>query len=296
MTNRTRSGLVLLLLAQGLAGCGRSTTPNPTAPTGPTVAPAPTPSPTPPPNGELIQGSVSDTAFRPLAGTTVEVLDGPQAGTSTTSDATGHFSLTGTFDDTTRFRATKEGHAAATGTLRPTCARCDPRWWIQFTLEVLAPPVNMAGDYTLTFIADSACVDLPNEVRTRTYAATITPGSANTNFQVALSGASFFPSPGSFPSHGSFPIGVAGNYVGFWFADPALVEEIAANTYVVLYGAAGASVGASGMSTIAVSWDGSFEYCAGKSTMGQSGDCSSIQTVAQAECESKNHQLILTRR
>ena len=65
---------------------------------------------------------------------------------------------------------------------------------------------------------------------------------------------------------------------------------------VELYGSAGASVGTSGVSTIAVSWDGSFEYCAGKSTMGQSGDCSSIQTVAQAECESKNHQLILTRR
>ena len=74
-----------------------------------------------------------------------------------------------------------------------------------------------------------------------------------------------------------FPIGAAGDYVGFWFADPAIVEQIAANTQVELYGSAGASVGTSGVSTIALSWDGEFEY-------------------SQTECESKNHQLILTRR
>ena len=40
-----------------------------------------------------------DTADRPLAGAIVDVVDGPQAGTSATSDTKGEFSLTGAFDD-----------------------------------------------------------------------------------------------------------------------------------------------------------------------------------------------------
>src|SRR5262249_11938595 len=156
----------------------------------------------------------NDTAFRPLPGATVEVLDGPQTGMSTIVDAEGSFSLSGTFDDATRFRAAKEGHLTTTQVSRtvPNAGR-----YLDFHLEVSAPPVNMAGDYTLTFIADSACVGLPDDMRTRTYAATITPShptnipTANTNFQVSLSGASFL------PSHDSFPIGVAGDFVMFWF-------------------------------------------------------------------------------
>jgi hypothetical protein len=265
----------LLFLTLAVAACGNHGSGAPAATVNSPTAPNPS---TPSPNGVLlINGTVNDTAFRPLPGATVEVLDGPQAGTSTTADATGWFSLTGTFDDTSRFRATLRDHVAATGTLGPICAYCNPTRWIHFHLEVLAPPVNMTGDYTLTFIADRACVGLPDEVRTRTYGATITPShptnipTANTNFQVALSGASFL------PSQDSFPVGVAGDFVTFWFSDPALVEVIAPSTQLELYGAGGASAGTSGMSPMAVSWEGNFEY-------------------SHTDCESKNHRLILTRR
>jgi len=267
-----KRALCVVLLVIVASACGGNNT------TSPSSTPSPQPVSQPPPAsnaGGVVKGSVSDTAFRPLDGARVEVVDGPQAGRSTTADANGNFSLSGTFDDATRFRATKDGHLAATQVSR-TFPNISGRFLI-FSLEVPAPPVNMAGDYTLTFIADSACVGLPDDVRTRTYAATITPShptnipTANTNFNVALSGASFL------PSRDSFPIGVAGDYVTFWFSDPTLVEVIAPNTHLELYGAGGASVGTSGVSTIAVSWDGEFEY-------------------SQTECESKNHQLILTRR
>ena len=260
---RTNRFTAILFMTLAVAACGNH---GPGAPAATVTSPtAPTP---PTPSSTGVRGSVSDTAFRHLDGAWVEVVDGLQAGMSTTADANGSFSLSGTFDDATRFRATKDGHLAATQVSR-TFPWLSGRY-LTFSLEVLAPPVNMAGDYTLTFIADSACVGLPDDVRTRTYAATITPWSS-TSFNVALSGASFL------PSRDSFPIGVAGDYLTFWFADPAIVEQIAANTQVELYGSAGASVGTSGVSTIAVSWDGEFEY-------------------AQTECESKNHQLILTRR
>jgi hypothetical protein len=253
----------ILSLTLAVAACGNHGSGAPgataTSPTAPTPLTA---------SSTDVRGSVSDTAFRHLEGARVEVVDGPQAGMSTTADAKGSFSLSGPFDDATRFRATMDGHVAATQVPRTFPNRTGR--YLTFSLEVTAPPVNMAGDYTLTFIADRACVGLPDDVRTRTYAATITPWSS-TSFNVALSGASFL------PSHDSFPIGVAGDYLTFWFADPAIAEQIAANTQIELYGSAGASVGPSGVSTIAVSWDGEFEY-------------------SQTECESKNHQLILTRR
>ena len=215
-----------------------------------------------------------DTANRYIAGAIVEVVDGPEAGKSATSDATGGFVLTGRLDDTTLFRATKEGHFAATQHWRRNSFGPP---WLGFALDVLAPPVNIAGVYTLTFIADSACAAaLPAELRTRTYAATITPGMSNTGYIIGVSGAVFG------PQHNWFSVGVAGDYLGFWLGDEHLVEVLAANTYFELSGAAAASVGTSGVSTISASFDGVFDYRA--------------QGFTHARCESKNHQLILTRR
>src|SRR6187200_2573592 len=96
--------MTLVVAACGSHGSGApaATAPTPTAPTPPT------------PSSTGIRGSVSDTAFRHLDGARVEVVDGPEAGMSTTADANGSFSFSGTFDDTTRFRATKDGHLAAT--------------------------------------------------------------------------------------------------------------------------------------------------------------------------------------
>jgi hypothetical protein len=37
------------------------------------------------------------------------------------------------------------------------------------------PPTPPAGNYTLTFVPESNCADLPADVRTRTYAATVVP-------------------------------------------------------------------------------------------------------------------------
>ncbi len=66
MANKTWAGVVLLVLAQGLAGCDSA------LPTGPSNGP-----PNGPTNGDgQIRGLVKDTAFRPLAGAVVEVIAG----------------------------------------------------------------------------------------------------------------------------------------------------------------------------------------------------------------------------
>lgn len=293
MANVKGTATILLLLAQGLTlvACGeKGTVVSP-----PFVAPSPNPGPAPANVGVLIKGAVYDTALRTLARTTIEVLDGPQAGTATTSDTDGRFSLAGTFDADTRFRATKEGHVVATRTFKHIVSTK----WIFFEMEVLASSVNVAGDYTLTFIADSACADLPDEVRTRTYAATITRGSGTTipadlYLNGMVTGASFL------ERYNGFAVHVAGDYVaipqlGDLHGDPGLVEQIDTNTYLAFEGSAAASVGPAA-STISMSLDGFIDYCVMKSAMGQRYSCNPSQAVAQARCTSANHRLILTRR
>ncbi len=290
--NRPRLRIALAIVAvQLLAGC--DTSPTRLTP----LAPSPIPPQTPqqPPQTTL-RGFVTDTALRPLAGVNLEIIEGPQVGLSATTAADGQFLITGTVDDTTRVRATKEGHVTATGALTPVCTTCNPSSrYIYFYLSVLAPPISIAGDYTLTITADSACT-LPEDVRTRTYSATIAADTnprnpPNTIFNATVSGAPFF------GFYETFFVGVAGDFVTLLFGGhgPSLVEELAPKTYLAFDGLAQTSLGASSPSTITVPFDGVIEYCERRSEMGEYYDCGR-DIVARAPCASKNHQLVLKRR
>ena len=104
--------------------------------------------PTPSPNGVVsISGFVLDTGFRPLAGASVVVVDGLQAGESTTADAAGQFSFSGSFDATIRFRATKDGYVSVTQPWSCSVASCpgNARPWLGFYLAPVTPPVTIAG-------------------------------------------------------------------------------------------------------------------------------------------------------
>lgn len=280
-----RGAFLLVVVAQGLAGCGGSGSP---------VAPSPVSLPASQLPPFQVTGYVFDTVNRAIAGAGVEVLDGPQAGTSTTSDLAGAFSLAGTFDGTTRFRATKEGYIAATQAFGLIVTRRS----IVFALDVLARPVNIAGDYTLTFTADSTCAgQLPTEARTRTYAATITPASsltrpADTQFTAVLSGAELD------TYYRTISIFVAGDYVDFDLSDNFLLEEIASDTYLTIGGVGAASVGTSGVSTISASFQGLFDYCVTKEepNVGNLYRCVPAEATAHSQCASKNHRLTLIRR
>lgn len=232
--------LALLVLAQGVAGCGGYDA----AP----LAPSPVSQPgSPPPVVTVpgLRGSVSDTAFRPVAGARVEIVDGPRAGESVTAGATGTFALAGPFSGTETVRATKAGYVSGTRAFSSSSGPYQDHHYIAFALNVVSAPANVAGDYTFTFIADSACTDLPSEARTRTYAATVTPEAssvyypANTLFNVVLSGPAFFDS-----AHSGFVIGVAGNDIGMWLGDPPVVERLDPNTYLAMGGEARATVAA----------------------------------------------------
>jgi hypothetical protein len=260
---------------------------------------APSPS-TPPPTTVTISGWVWDAALRYLPGATVQIADGPLAALATVTDDAGRFVLTGPFGGSSvNLRATKDGFAAATTKQYiPTVGGC----CFTFTLYSLVPNVNIAGDYTLTFIADSACADFPNEARTRTYTATITPASPpyavnSPYFQVTLGGASF--PPPMWAGGNSFGIRVVGDDLAFQLDGELsfITEQLAPLTYLTLTGSAGASLGDGPPATISMPFDGRFDYCVLKSELERSIDCTWIpDRTFRASCASKNHRVILRRR
>lgn len=289
--------VILAGLAQGVAGCdsldgSRSSFP-PGAP-----SPVEAPSPQPPPaatTGIMVSGTVVDAAWRPLAGARVEVLNGPQAGKVAVTTHLGEFSVSGAFDDTTRFRATMDGHREATAALPPSCAACIPHWWIHFSLQAVAPPADLTGPYTVTLTADSACASLPEQARSRTIDVTVTRLADSDGVP-----ASRFTVTGGAPplvaNLASFTIGVAGDHVAGFTGDlhgtPSLVEQIGPNTYVGFDGAIAASIDSSG-ATISGAFEGLIEYCEADSAMGPEYRCALDR---RRSCTSTNHQFRLARR
>jgi hypothetical protein len=154
----------------------------------------------------------------------------------------------------------------------------------------------VAGAYTLTISADDSCTALPDDVRTRSYTATVTAGSgrvpANTYFNGIATGGQFA------PYSNVFWIGVAGDYVAISTAGegPSLVEQVGPNRYVAYYGTAGVTVGPSGVSTATGPFRGTIEYCELKAPIGQYYDCSPELAAVREECPSEHSQLTLSRR
>jgi hypothetical protein len=205
-------------------------------------------------------------------------------------------------------RATKEGYDGIT--IRWTCldSFCSPAPVLMFTLRGLTPPVDIAGNYTVTMSADPACADIPSAARTRTYSGSLGLYEfVDWNYRAQLAGATFLADQGGFfPVLDAFGARVAADYVVLDlddFGGPAVVEQIAPNTYLAYWGEAAVSV-ASGSSTISATFDGYVEFCATKSPMEHGYECrqdqradpTPSQPVTYTRCESKNHQLVLTRR
>lgn len=296
MTSCLRAALAIGVL--GVSACS-GTDKTPTAPSSVLQPIAPV---SPIPAGFRLAGFVVDTAFRPVAGIAVTVVDGPDAGLSAMSDADGRFELTGRFDSTTLFHAAGDGYVAATQGWRCVVTTCGPSTGatpsLVFYLAGVEPPVNIAGDYTLTFVADSTCTDLPEGAGSRSYRATIGPGStpnipAGSSFDLVLSGAPFY------PGFNTFAVGVAGRTLTFNLHgghDAPVAEQLADNTYLAFSGGAVAEIGSPTLTTVSAPFAGWIQYCA--STLPLSGyyNCLPARTTAFVHCESTGHRLILSRR
>ena len=193
---------------------------------------------------------------------------------------------------TTQFRATSEGHVASVRTLQPFCDRCNPNWWINFTLDVPDPPVNMAGTYTLTVVADGTCTMLPPDARSRSFTATIPEAMAPAPVPgglvvVPITSATVL------REWDVIGVGVAGNHVAFWLE--TLVEQLAPNRYLSFAGA-GRRTGRSSLpATIALPFAGTITNCV-PTEAGRYEDCYQSPSAARVSCTSSHHQFVLTRR
>ncbi|HXT69015.1 MAG TPA: carboxypeptidase-like regulatory domain-containing protein [Vicinamibacterales bacterium] len=267
---RLSTAVMLAAVVWSSVGCGPSR--NPAAP-----SPAPPLLPQAPPNGLPIRGVVQDRASRPLTGALVEVLDGPQSGRSTLTNAAGEYSFSGLFLRTETFRASHEGYVPESRTYQSG---------ISFYLTSLAPSVDISGDYTLMMVADPSCTNLPEPMRSRTYTVKI-------DGYGMVSGATFF---GGYSEFGTY---IAGDFVRLEFdldGSPWLIEQPGPTTYLGFRGAASAPV-AVPITTIAAPFEGVFDYCALKSPMGTSSfNCNAGPGDVHVACSSTHHQLSLTRR
>lgn len=247
-----------------------------------------------------LQGFVTDTAYRPLAGARIEAVDGATAGASTVAGADGRFTLSGVFSATTRFRASVDGHEPRTQSWSCSVAEYpgsnNARPWLGFYLSVLEPTVDVAGDYRLTFIADRDCTDLPEVARTRSYRATVTARpvdgrSTVPGFDLKADGAEFL------DSLDGFTIGAAGARLSLWLNDrhdPPIVEDLGGNTYLAFSGTAAATVGRDGNVAIDTAFDGWIEYIVLPSALGR-WYWPQAPPLSKATCDSGNHRLTLTR-
>ena len=271
MSCRAASFFGVLVLALGVSACDATRS----VPTGPGESPLP---PTPlPASSRAIWGTVFDTAFRPQAGATIEALDGPQAGAKATTKPNGEYEMYGTFDQTTRFQATRDGYLPLTVV--------HPHGHFDFYLVSSTPPVNVGGEYEMTFIVDPACAGIPDAVRTRSYKASVTPGSfaripAGMVFNLALGGTAPLDNPS---------IGVAGDAVGFrLFNDgyPFIVEQVAQDLYLTITGWALVPAWSSEGPPISAAFDGWISALNGPPT----------RSGAIANCKSEHHRLLIRRR
>ena len=267
---------------------------SPPSMTGPSSVSQPVAAPQPvPPVARTLMGYVADTAFRVVAGVTVEVMQGPEAGTVMTSDSQGRFSYTGTFASPVTLRATKEGYAARDETVR---LLTNGSAYVSFQLVSLTPPVPVATNYTLTISADPACTGLPDDLRSRTYAVTVTP---NTNPGAAANSSFNGRASGQFAPFGNlFWIGVSGDYVVVTTEGegPSLVEQVGTNRYVAFAGNASLTVDSSGLSNFSAPFRGVIEYCELKGPIGAYYDCRPELAAVKEECTSNSSLLTLVRR
>lgn len=268
------------------AGCGRT----PTAPT--PSSPPPMAASVPPPGPASLEFSLSgivlDRASRALADAKVEVVAGSGVGSSATTDVSGRWVLPGIFTGSIVVRASKAGYS--TETKRFPFSIPWPSGSFDLAFELDTPSVSIAGDYTLTITAASACPDLPAEARTRTYQAIATASPFVSNaYDLVLSGASLYPFKDSIFAR------VSGDLVRF-DVDPysaqVVSERLTGSATLTFWGSASATLDGT---TISTPFDGTLEYCA--DALGAQDRFPYLGCrVPPVDCVSSNHSLTLMHR
>jgi len=230
-----------------------------------------------------VSGSVTDFFQRPIAGARVEIVAGTGVGLTTLTNDNGAF----LFDLPSRpeavtLRVTKDGFKDATVNVRDASAA------VQISMTPLEAAV-LSGSYTVTITADSACDQIPDALRTRTYNATIARDSGSI-FSVALSGATLVANSDVFwatESGTDVHFYLSSLYaMNAWLDDLPIVDQVGSDQYLAVDGST--SVIPITQGPIDTTFEGSIAYClADERAAPYYNKCARL-------CTSKRHRLTLT--
>jgi hypothetical protein len=225
-------------------------------------------------------GWVFDTAGRPIAAATVEILSGARAGAVATTSADGSYAFGHGFPSAPEMRASKSGYRLVDAQFyAPGDTTTIHR---VFRLGSLNPPIDLGGTYDLTFTADPACDALPPEARSRRYLTTV-PGGDATHYALTLSGAGFVAVDERYVANMVY-MSRFEDFVHLEFSDPPIWEKLASPTSLYIYGSAeGKMSGSAADFKVA----GEFEFC---------GVTSGVECEEEVACHSRNHTLTVSRR
>ena len=196
--------------------------------------------------GMYVRGDVSDTAFRPVSGARIEVLDGKYAGANAISNGTGLFELSGTASGVVRLRASHPGFQTAT-----IDAVWQPGEFVRVDAVSTETHRTGARDRAWTLYADhhsdlatatgrvAPCEGFPADLTTRTFEGTI---QVSTSPTYAYLFAALPTNPTLNRYTGRVALGVAGQFIGFQSDDSLFSEELPGFRYLQILGSAPTSV------------------------------------------------------
>jgi hypothetical protein len=164
-----------------------------------------------------------------------------------------------------------------------------------FSLETESPAVDLTGDYNVTFRADASCEQIPDSLRSRTYAATVQKAESGVaaRFTLTLRG-------GNFPARfDRADLGVAGEHfvvpLGDYHGTPGFAEEVAPRTYLTFEGPVEGSLASLGSGTLTASLNGAVGYCEVSGAASSGFGCTWGATVSRALCTSTRHEVTFER-
>jgi hypothetical protein len=263
-------------------------------------------SPTAPDGGGThIKGLVMERIGRPLAGALITLLDGPLAGRTTLTDASGKFELTGRAAGVAMVRVSRDGFLSRTETL-PWQPPGSTAGYALFWLDTIEPAIALdPGSYTMTLAIDlatakdhggspqAACGGFPGELASRSYQVTIAEATAaNPAYNRVVR-------PEDPTLHWGFGLALAARFVGFEW-DDGLTEEFSGFRYLNILGTAPTAAPAvAAGSSLSIPFYGSFWYCQSKAARAGYNNCSQVsvdQIVEQHMCESDHATMVFTKR
>jgi hypothetical protein len=114
--------------------------------------------------------------YRQVAGATVQLLDGAQAGASAITDANGTARFTGVFGAPVRVSVRKDGYYPLETVAPVNRGGLTPgTGWTAFELKAPDLVQLTPGKYSVTVATDGSCSNIPSDLQTRTYSATLGP-------------------------------------------------------------------------------------------------------------------------